>query len=229
MIEVTTSNSKAIQPRELVTKLKKLWKQYRFGRQEDAHEFWIMMLQGILKASFGNNEKLYKKYEHLSMLYRIFAGTLRSQVKCLSCEYRSNSYEQFLALSLDVSTGNTFEECIRKFCAAELLQGDNKYQCGGCSKLTNAKKRMSFYKPPRILTVQLLRFTMTGRKIDKYIKFPKCFNLRVFVSENIDSVVPREKQADHIYSLYGVVVHSGKSTGSGHYYSFVKKDNKWFM
>lgn len=50
----------------------------------------------------------------------------------------------------------------------------------------------------------------------------------MFVSENIDTVIPKEKQTDHIYSLYGVVVHAGKSSGSGHYFSYVKKDNKWY-
>ena len=88
---------------------------------------------------------------------------------------------------------------------------------------------MTISKPPRILTVQFLRFTMTGRKINKYIKFPKCFNLRVFVSENVDAKIPKEKQNDHIYSLYGVIVHSGKSCKSGHYYSFIRKDEKWYL
>lgn len=87
---------------------------------------------------------------------------------------------------------------------------------------------MTFQKPPRILTVQFLRFTYTGRKIDKFIKFPKCFNLRAFVSDNIDGNLPRDQHTDHIYDLYGVVIHSGRSTRSGHYYSYVKKQNRWF-
>jgi len=223
-----SNKRKIITPKEIVMGLKKLWKQYRFGRQEDSHEFLIILLQGILRASFGNNSKLTRKYEHLTMVYRIFAGKLRSQVKWLSCAYCSNTIEPFLTLSLDVSRGNTFEECVRKFCQPEYLEGENKYQCGGCNKLSRAKKQMTFFKPPRILIVHFLRFTMTGRKIDKHIKFPKCFNLRVFVSENVDAAVPREKQTDHIYSLYGVIVHAGKGVNSGHYYSFVKKDNKWY-
>lgn len=81
MIEVITTNKRTVTPKNLVVKLKKLWKFYRFGRQEDAHEFLVMYLQGILRASFGNSPKLTKKYEHLTMLYRIFAGKLRSQVK----------------------------------------------------------------------------------------------------------------------------------------------------
>lgn len=35
---------------------------------------------------------------------------------------------------------------------------------------------------------------------------------------------------DEIYDLYGVVVHAGSSTNSGHYYSYCKNVNndKWF-
>lgn len=229
MNEYYSSNKRVITPKDVVNTLRKSWKQYRFGRQEDAHEFLVMFLQGVLKASFGNSAKLIKKYEHLTMVYRIFAGKLRSQVKCLSCGYCSDSFEPFLALSLDVAKGNTFEECIRHFCAPETLEGDNKYQCSGCSKLSKAKKRMTIFKPPRILTVHFLRFTMTGRKINKHITFPKSFNLRVFVSENVDSKLPKDQQSNHIYSLYGVIVHAGKSSKCGHYYSFVKHGDKWYM
>jgi len=229
MAEYDSTNKRSIMPKNVVSTLKKSWKGYRFGRQEDAHEFFVMFLQGILRASFGSSPKLTKKYEQLSMIYRVFAGKLRSQVKCLSCSHCSDSFEPFLALSLDVSKGKTFEECIRHFCEPELLEGDNKYQCGKCQKLSRAKKRMTIYKPPRILTIHFLRFTMTGRKIGKHIKFPKCFNLRVFVSENTDTKLPKEQQTDHIYSLQGVIIHAGKGSKSGHYYSFIKRDNKWYL
>ena len=110
MIQANTTSSHYLTPKEIVNNLRKSWKQYRFGRQEDAHEFLIMLMDGILKASFGNLAKLSKKYEHLTMIYRIFAGKLRSQVMCLSCNYCSNAYDPFLTLSLDVSKGNTFED-----------------------------------------------------------------------------------------------------------------------
>jgi ubiquitin carboxyl-terminal hydrolase 36/42 len=81
MVEYEHSNKKQVTPKNVVNNLKKSWKQYRFGRQEDAHEFLVMFLQGILRSSFGQSPKLTKKYEHLSMVYRIFAGKLRSQIK----------------------------------------------------------------------------------------------------------------------------------------------------
>ena len=229
MIEVNTTNNGKITPKDIVNNLKQTWKQYKFGRQEDAHEFLVMFLQAILRASFGNSPSLLRKYEHLTMLYRIFAGKLRSRLMCLSWSYCSDSYEPFLALSLDVSKASTFGECIKNFWAPEILDGDNKYQWGGWNKLRRAKKRMTIFKPPRILTVQFMRFTATGKKINKFVQFPKSFNLRVFVSENVDTKLPKEQQTNHIYNLYGVIVHDGYTCKSGHYYSFVKSEDKWYM
>jgi uncharacterized UBP type Zn finger protein len=128
-----------------------------------------------------------------------------------------------------MSKSSTFEECIRHYCMNETLDGSNKYKCGGCNKLSKANKRMTIYKPPRILVLHFLRFTHTGRKIVKHVKFPKCFNLRAFVSENVDSKLPKDDQSSHIYHLYGVIVHAGNSSNSGHYYSFVKKEDKWYL
>lgn len=87
---------------------------------------------------------------------------------------------------------------------------------------------MTIFKPPRILTIHFLRFTYTGRKLGKHIQFPKSFNLRVFVSENVDGQLPKEQQTNHIYHLYGVIVHAGKGSKAGHYYSFVRKGEKWY-
>lgn len=110
MHEYEFATRKVVTPTNVVNTVKKFWKAYRFGRQEDAHEFLVMFLQGILRASFGNSPKLSKKYEYFTMVYRIFAGKLRSQIKCLTCSRNSDSFEPFLALSLDVTKGNTFEE-----------------------------------------------------------------------------------------------------------------------
>src|SRR5690606_4821372 len=71
MNEYNNTNGRRLAPKSVVNTLKKSWKQYRFGRQEDAHEFLVMFLQGILRSSFGNSPKLTKKYEALTMVYRI--------------------------------------------------------------------------------------------------------------------------------------------------------------
>jgi len=39
-----------------------------------------------------------------------------------------------------------------------------------------------------------MRFTQYGYKIDKYVQFPLKFNLRQYLSVNIDSNLPKENQ-----------------------------------
>jgi ubiquitin carboxyl-terminal hydrolase 36/42 len=44
------------------------------------------------------------------------------------------------------------------------------------------------------------------------------------MDEAVDGKVPLTNIADQVYDLYGVVVHQGGSTSSGHYYSYCKTD-----
>lgn len=47
--------------------------------------------------------------------------------------------------------------------------------------------------------------------------------------DNYNSKENPSAVADQIYDLYGVVIHSGYSTNSGHYYSYCKTlAGKWF-
>jgi len=43
------------------------------------------------------------------------------------------------------------------------------------------------------------------------------------------AVDKKDTVRDEIYDLFGVVIHSGYSTSSGHYYSYCKTtEDKWF-
>ncbi len=94
-----------------------------------------------------------------------------------------------------------------------------------CRKLVQAEKRFTIKKPPNVLTIQLKRFTFTsffGGKIDKLVTFQEYLDLAPYVSENKSNYSVN-------YSLYAVLVHSGSSTRSGHYYSFVKSSSgTWY-
>jgi ubiquitin carboxyl-terminal hydrolase 36/42 len=93
-------------------------------------------------------------------IFKIFGGKSRSQVHCLGCGHKSNTYEDLVSLSLDLpmsrgggygmygmqkSGGNhiNFESCLNNFCSSELLKGENKYSCSNCKKKCEAKKRFS--------------------------------------------------------------------------------------
>jgi len=46
--------------------------------------------------------------------------------------------------------------------------------------------------------------------------------MKSLMDESIDKSLPPDQVPDQIYDLYGVVVHQGGSTSSGHYYAYCK-------
>ncbi|XP_062228278.1 ubiquitin carboxyl-terminal hydrolase 23-like isoform X2 [Phragmites australis] len=152
-----------------------------------------------------------------SLVHKIFGGRLRSQVKCTRCSHCSNKFDPFLDLSLDIAKATTLVRALQNFTEEELLDGGQKqYQCERCRQKVVAKKRFTIDKTPNVLTIHLKRFSPFNprEKIDKKVDFQPILDLTPFVSDS--------KGTDFKYSLYGVLVHAGWNTQSGHYYCFVR-------
>jgi len=81
---------------------------------------------------------------------------------------------------------------------------------------------MTIYDAPKILSVHLKRFTFTGQKINRHVKFDTKLELNSVMSTN-------KKHPELNYGLYAVLVHAGGSCHSGHYYCYVKGSNgSWY-
>lgn len=108
---------------------------------------------------------------------------------------------------------------MKMFCSVDRLTNDNKYLCPQCKTKQNATKSLTINQAPKILIVTVKRFDIFGRKIMKKIRYPAQFNLK----KHMDSAVDKpDSVRDEMYDLFGVVIHSGHSTSSGHYYSYCK-------
>jgi hypothetical protein len=71
------------------------------------------------------------------------------------------------------------------------------------------------------LILHLKRFNIFGKKINKHIAYGETLDLSPYMST--------ETRIDAKYRLCGVLVHSGNSCHSGHYYSYVKNSNDiWY-
>uniref|UniRef100_A0A915K9P8 USP domain-containing protein n=1 Tax=Romanomermis culicivorax TaxID=13658 RepID=A0A915K9P8_ROMCU len=144
-----------------------------------------------------------------------------SEITCLCCKSVSTTFDPFLDISLEIKKFDSIEQSFRHFTRMETLTGDNAYKCPKCSRKVTAHKSYSIHEAPNILTIQLKRFDHFG-KIDKSVSFSEKLNLRPFMSQKQGRPV--------IYKLYGVVVHSGRSTNSGHYYGFVRNPlDQWHL
>ncbi|CAJ0606716.1 unnamed protein product [Cylicocyclus nassatus] len=136
--------------------------------------------------------------------------------------------------------------CLLEFTAPEELQGANAYECEKCcgprnkkmnavgtkKKRVSALKRYLIYEPPAVLTLHLKRFQqleglsgrkMAARKLSGHVDFPTVFDMAPFCCRNVERIAPGEKRL--LYSLYGVVVHSGSLSG-GHYIAYVKSRHR---
>jgi len=69
------------------------------------------------------------------------------------------------------------------------------------------------------------RYGMMGGKVTRHIVFPELLDVQPYVSR----VSETSRADDHRYRLYGVLVHEGHSTSSGHYYCYVMTaDGSWY-
>jgi len=106
----------------------------------------------------------------------------------------------------------------------ELLDGDNKYHCGGCKTKQDAKKGLKIVSLPQILTISLTRFDFDFQKFER-VKINNEFR---FENEINGSMFMEE--SDEIYELYSVIIHSGSAHG-GHYHCYIKDllgSNEWY-
>lgn len=190
-------------PHRFLTNLPKVTRQFRLGRQEDAHELLRVLVNRMGPKDF---------YES------VFGGTLKSKVKCKKCGYESDTFEPFLDLSLNV-TGSEITKCLENFFREEHLGGSNKYKCERCKTIVAASKQYFIKEPPLVLTLHLKRFNNFGQKDNRPIRYPEKLNLSKFLIF--------EESTE--YELYSVAVHVGHSCRSGHYFAFVKGPNDlWY-
>ncbi|RZF49095.1 hypothetical protein LSTR_LSTR008381 [Laodelphax striatellus] len=126
--------------------------------------------------------------------------------------------------------------CLNHFTAIEMMAGNNKAGCDMCTKrqnkgkekdaktvYTNSTKRLLISKPPPILILHLKRFQVqmrSFRKLSCHVTFPLVLDIAPFCSKSCENLLEKG-QTQLLYSLYGVVEHSGTLHG-GHYVAYVK-------
>lgn len=192
-------------------------KQFRPGRQEDAHEFLLLLLDQLQQNTLqGQPKTLDNRSKETTVIHRLFGGHLRQQITCSKCKAPSNTYEATLVLSVDCL--GTIEQGLSRLTTAENLMGRNKYKCEKCKSLQEAKKQTTIYSAPDNLIVHLKRFHFASKssKITKPVAFEEKLDISRFMAPGRSPVQ---------YALSGVVVHQGSGVSSGHYFAFGKGSN----
>lgn len=130
----------------------------------------------------------------------------------------------------------SIQSCLNNFTAIELMDGNNKVGCDKCTEMFNGKggkthnsdatKQFLISSPPAVLILHLKRFQVYPRymfrKLQKAVTFPFVLDLAPFCTAKVKTL-PNVKRTQKklLYSLYGIVEHSGGMHG-GHYTAYVK-------
>ncbi|XP_028984048.1 ubiquitin carboxyl-terminal hydrolase 45 isoform X2 [Betta splendens] len=134
----------------------------------------------------------------------------------------------------------SIQSCLHQFTSVELLMGNNKLLCESCTErrqkhlrksssadkkvekvYTSAIKQMLISSLPPVITLHLKRFHQAGmnlRKVNRHVDFPLVLDLAPFCSASCKNLAVEERV---LYSLYGIVEHSGSMRG-GHYAAYIK-------
>ncbi|XP_077980679.1 ubiquitin carboxyl-terminal hydrolase 1-like [Glandiceps talaboti] len=190
----------------------------------------------------GNSEtETESKTTVVDIVDKLFQGSLVLRTRCLECECYTERQEAFQDISVPVQSdnGNNDEDddegsprpsnlslswAISEFACKERLTDNNKYYCESCLRHTEAERTLHFDKLPQVFTVHLKRFTATSNgcypngtvsKVNNPIATPTELSLEQWCTKKC----PQSQQK---YQLFAVVMHSGVSSSSGHYITYIK-------
>lgn len=171
--------------------------------QQDAHEFFIALLDGLHEHLGGKADVGCD-----SIIHRIFTGALQSDVTCASCSAVSTTIDPFWDISLDirpmahaatpqkgdgdryecleqsgamsmqgtaeqVDVVNTLHDCLQRYTRTEQLS--TSINCVKCGDRQPATKRMSMSTLPAVVVFHLKRFEHGHGKASTKINTPVKF------------------------------------------------------
>ncbi|XP_049632098.1 ubiquitin carboxyl-terminal hydrolase 36 isoform X2 [Suncus etruscus] len=222
IVQAFANSGNAIKPISFIRDLKKIARHFRFGSQEDAHEFLRYTVDAMQRACLGG-ARLDRQTQATTLVHQIFGGYLRSRVKCSVCKSVSDTYDPFLDVALEIRQAANIVRALELFVQPDVLSKENAYMCARCRKKVPASKRFTIHRASNVLTLSLKRFAnFSGGKITKDVGYPEFLNIRPYMSQSSGEPV--------IYSLYAVLVHSGYSCHAGHYYCYVKASSgQWYQ
>jgi ubiquitin carboxyl-terminal hydrolase 36/42 len=125
--ELHAGKGGVVAPTDIVNNLSALSSTFQPGRQEDSHEFLRFVMDHLQKAQLGS----HKRIKETNMIFQLFGGYLRRQVKCSVCKHESNHYDPLMDLSLQLGKGvSTLSDALDEYTGVENLCGANQPYCG---------------------------------------------------------------------------------------------------
>ncbi|CAF3977974.1 unnamed protein product, partial [Rotaria sp. Silwood2] len=211
--------------------------------QQDSHEFLNVLLDG-LHEDLKREDMSDAVNDETSVISDIFHCKLRSTVRCFECPIIFESDESMSFLSLPVSKNASqsidrescprkgsskssipLKKCFEGLFKSEILSKNGKWFCNNCNRLTEATKKLDLWTVPKVLILQLKRFTYdlsNNTKIETLVDYPlDSLNLSDFVTNT-------DYDQNIRFDLIATSCHSGSLAG-GHYTAYARNflSNNW--
>ncbi|KAK1334697.1 hypothetical protein QTO34_004263 [Cnephaeus nilssonii] len=196
-------------------------------RQEDAHEFLLFTLDALQRACVPEERPPSPpgrpSQEDATLIRRVFGGHWRSRIQCLRCQGVSDTLDPYLDIGLDIQAAQSVTQALELLVRPERLGGADGYQCGKCRRKVPATKTLRLHAASRVLTLVLKRFSaLADSKVERDVRYPEHLDLRPYLSQG-------RRAGPLLYRLYAVLVHSGRTCHSGHYFCYVRTaGGRWF-
>lgn len=222
-LSLRRATSRVIDPSVFLSVLFQTTTHFRRGEQADASEFLCFLLDYLHESAvrfevnnnasekhvFGVTQKQYcSEFTYIRDLFHGILGhtlTNKSTDKIISTPAQLSG-----SMSLSTNGGDNLSECVSSFIAPEEMTGILDESTG---ELCDVIKRSFLYYLPKVLILDLKRFSADGqKKCNKFIRYP----------------VTEFQLGNRKYYLFGLCCHIG-SIHSGHYISAILRDGKWWM
>lgn len=170
-----------------------------------------------------------------------FEGVSLLRTTCLECEHVTERKETFcdICVPIDIDRSNEKDDVVgrsvdssevykRAVVTSELLWGTEKYWCARCLRYNEARRAVCFPSLPRLLILQLKRFSTAAgsmEKINNHMPTPltlQCFCEECSTDQTRGTTTGGGTETRHVYKLYSVIMHQGATMTAGHYVAYAR-------
>ena len=196
---------------------------FQHGRQEDAQEFLISLLDGISdeikKLKLKSTEGVNGVQPLTTPIQDLFMGRNKSVTRITGKAYVSTNLESYytMAINIEDEEVHSIEDALVQDYSKEEIIED--FKCPLTGKVEAAQRNIKLKQLPKILIIHLKRFKFVegqNQKILKNVSYGPTLNIPTSILSDDCTC------SQGIYKLQSVVYHKGFSAQNGHYITNIK-------